>query len=188
VELRAQGTIGGLPVVSLQTGSGDPIVTGSQSLILSGDGEQKLDFSFGFGTTETAAAGQFFDSFTGTLQVNGDPSRTAIFFTVDANGMVWAPFSPGAFLLDASAFTANPQVSHSLGANYPQQWVYRVVVPVPSQFNGSAATFYWDLADNHNLAASQAWFSSVTIVPEPGTLVLLGLGSWCLWRRRARIS
>lgn len=184
--LWAQGTIGGLPVNSMQTGAGQPITTLSQLLNLPAQGSLNLDFYFGFGTLEVPAAGQFFDSFSGTLQVNGDPTRTALYFTADANDLIWAPPSPGTLSLNPSEFALDSQVSHTLGANYPRQWVYHASLIVPPSFNGTESTFYWDLVDNQNPVASQAWLSSIVVVPEPSSLVLLGAGIWLIWRRRSK--
>ncbi len=182
--LWAQGTIGGLPVSSMQTGAGQSIATLSQVLNLPASGNLSLDFYFGFGTSEAPAPEQFFDSFSGTLQVNGDPDRTALYFTVDANDVAWAPPTPGAVLLNPVEFMVDSQISHTLGAAYPRQWIFHVSLPVPPSFNGSEATFYWDLVDNQNPVISQVWLSSIVVVSEPGSLVLLGVGLVLIWRRR----
>ncbi len=182
---RGQGTIS-----VLHTGGGGPLVTSSQPLFLPSNFSE-LEFAFGFATDEQIEPGQFLDSFTVTLQADGDASATVIYFTADLSGVTWAPFSPGTLFIspesiertvitfpDLSPFTPTPvPIGHRLA--------YDITVPVPEGLRGQPVTLYFDLFDNQNLHASLGW---VEAVPEPSTIwlaVIAGI-SWLVLHRRTR--
>lgn len=172
-----QGTI----FSTLRTGGG-PLTTATQTF--AADTLQpgyQLNFAFGFATEERSGPGQFFDSATVTLQdVAG--AATVVYLTVDANGVAWAPTTPGGVAINPASFVATPLAYRDTSQPWAYQTAYSMVVPVPSQFAGATVNLHLDLFDNGNALGSLAWISQV---PEPGCGALgLLAGMMWLWRRR----
>ncbi len=166
---------------TLQTGGG-PLTTSTQTFPVSLLPNNQLLLSFGFATQEQPVAGQFLDAATITLQgITGSP--TAIFLTVDAGGVLWAPSSPGALPLNPADWAATPLSYRDTSQPWLFQVAYSFSVPVPSEFAGSTANLFLDLYDNGNTLNSLAWISTV---PEPGSVCLFLAGLLLLRKRIAR--
>ncbi len=146
-----------------------------------------LRVKLGFATDEASGPGIFSDAYTVTLQ-SEDGVVTLVLATFDAAGVVWAPPTPsttpiseesiGRQLIgypDLTPVLANPQA-------------YQVEVALPNEVLGRPLTMYFDLFSNDNGVASQAWFSELTLVPEPSAVTLLAMGAvgWWWYRRRQR--
>jgi hypothetical protein len=170
----AQGVI-----VSLNTGQGQTLVTEQRTLLVSGSqGPPSLAFNFGFATEETVQPGTLLDSFTVTLQ-SANQLSTAIYLTIDASGQVLAPLSAGTVQLDPSSIQTIPIAYPSLQPVLPARSAFQVSAAIPSQFNGQSVKVFFDLFDNLDSRASQAWFSDLRIVevpePSPAALIVLAL-------------
>ena len=72
----------------------------------------------------------------------------------------------------------------SLQPIYSHQWSYKVTVPIPKQFSGQNVSVYFDLFDNGDQIRSVGWIDTISVVPEPGILVLGLLGSIALIARK----
>lgn len=171
------------------TGGGQSLVTETRTLAVPGAVESVLQFMFGFGTDETPAPGVFLDSFTVSIQ-DAAGQFTAVYLTADANGLVWAPTSPGALVIDPSAFVTGTIPYPALQPLLANRQGFQVSAPIPAQFAGASINVFFDFFDNQDAKASQAWFSNlaVTQVPEPGpwTLLLLGAGVALVTKRFRR--
>jgi hypothetical protein len=174
--LRGQGvsSAGGLTVLS--TGGGQTLYSAHQSVFVPSEwAAPVLQFQFGFATDETWGPGQLLDSFTVTLQDEAG-QRTEVFLTADASGVVWAPPTPGAALIDPDiiersfigGLSTQPALAHHLA--------HEVRVPLSIAFVDQPLRLYFDLFDNQNALASAGWFGKVTIVPEPPVWSVGGLG------------
>lgn len=169
--LLGQGTsVNTNSVAVLQTGSGQTVTSFSQSLSSTAAGPAPvLRFSFGFSTDETVTPSTFLDSVSLTLQ--GSQNQSAIFFTVDAGGVNWAPATPGNVPLNPSGWTITEIAFPDLEPHHQTRFAYEVTAPLPSVFHGQDLNFHFDLFDNQNLPGSMAWITPV-VIPEPGTLAL----------------
>jgi hypothetical protein len=170
----AQGVI-----VSLNTGSGQTLTTEQRTLQVNGvPGTASLAFNFGFATEETVQPATLLDSLSITLQ-SANQLSTAIYLTADASGLVLAPPTGGTVPLDPASFQTSPIAYPSLQPVLPTRSAYEVIAPIPSQFNGQTVNAFFDLFDNLDLKASQAWFSDLRIVqvpePAPAALMVLAL-------------
>jgi len=174
----AQGT-----VVFHNTGGGQPLVSEVRPLFVEAALQQpRLVFNFGFATDEIPSPGTFQDSFTVTIQ-DSNHLYIAVYLTADASGVVWAPATPGALVIDPATIDFQAIAYPSLQPVLIQQRAFQVSALIPSQFLGVSISVYFDLFDNLNPQASQAWFSDlrVTAVPEPQAWLLLLLGGLSWW-------
>lgn len=181
--LRAQGT---LDYVVLQTGSGQPLVSAEQVLQTGGVSNPALFLDFGFYSEETLTPAVFLDSFTITMQDHA--MATAVIVTVDASGVLWAPFSPGAVILSDSDMDWTIIVPPSLQPILGRGIGFSLRVSLPAQFAGPTVKVYFDLFDNLDETMSLGWYRNPHIapVPEPqsGWLCALGLGVLLIFRKR----
>jgi hypothetical protein len=138
-----------------------------------------LSFVFGFSTEERPTAGQFLDAATITFQTP-DQATTLVCLTADANGVTWAPSSPGANPLDPNSITRLALTYNDTTAPWTYQVAFSVTLPLPKLQQGQTANLFLDLFDNGDSIASQAWISTV---PEPGTGLLVLLAG-LLWLAR----
>jgi len=149
-----------------------------------------LQLQLGFGTHEVFAPGTIFDSFSITLQTI-DFSRSWLLATFDASGVVWAPVTPGTEPLNESSVARAAINYPSLLPDFRFLQAYVLEFTLPDAAAGQPLNLYFDLYNNQNGTASQAWFTDVVVVPEPGvaTLGMVGvLMLWLLHRRRKRVS
>ena len=179
--VSAQGTL-----TIMNTGSGQPLLSEVRSLFVDGSLFQpRLLFNFGFATDESLAPGTFLDSFTVTIQ---DPNQafTAIYLTLDIAGTILAPPTPGTLFIDPATISTDPLAYPNLSPVLFDQHAYALSALIPAQFFGSQINVYFDLFDNQNSIASQAWFSNLRVesVPEPQVLSLLLLAGGVMWRLR----
>jgi hypothetical protein len=178
----AQGTL-----TVLNTGGGQPLVSEVRGLFVdAGSVQPRLLFNFGFATGENPATETFLDSFSVTIQ-DSNQVVTAVYLTADASGMILAPPSPGAIVIDPATIDTNALAYPSLNPILLNRRAFVVSALIPAQFIGSQINVYFDLFDNLNSIASQGWFSNLRVgaVPEPqaGLLLLLaGAAAWSLRR------
>ncbi len=181
----AQGTI-----VFHNTGGGQPIVSEQRSIFVdAGLAQPHLVFNFGFATDEIPSPGAFLDSFTVTIEDSAQ-RFSALYLAADANGIAWAPATPGALFIDPTSITASPLSYPSLQPVLANRSAFAVTAPIPAQFLGSSVNVFFDLFDNQDNTISQGWFSglSVVSVPEPDAwalMVVAGALCWALRRPRA---
>lgn len=180
----AQGVVG-IPFVLRADGS-EALRTESRSMLMpAASDETFLAFHFGFETDEVFGPGVIFDSFSIGIE-NAAGDRFATLLTADASGVVYAPGTPGGVAIPGGAITASLIPVPSLNPNLTQRYAAYVQAFLPQDFAGQEATLYFDLFDNQNGTASLGWFTDLTVVPEPTTAVLLGLGGllWLGLRKR----
>lgn len=166
----AQGTL-----VTLNTGGGQVLVSETRTVMIDGAWAQpRLLFDFGYATDETALPGIFLDSFTVTLQ-DSNQVFTAIYLTADASGVAWVPSTPGTVAMDPASINASALSYPSLEPVLAGQLAFQVDAAIPAQFIGHLVNIHFDLYDNLDAQASQAWFSDLRVmnVPEPAV--------WCIW-------
>jgi hypothetical protein len=175
----------------MDTGQGRTLLS-EMRVVTIGEGEalSRLQFTFGFSTDEDPRPGGFHDSFTVTMQ---DPglAATVLFLTADAHGVVWAPSTPGTVPLDPAAIEAAALGQSSLQPVFilKNPLAYEVSAAIPGIFYGRTVNVYFDLYNNLDPLASQAWFSDprVVVVPEPAAWILCivaGLSAGLLQRRK----
>lgn len=179
--VSAQNTL-----TTVNTGSGQPLLSEVRSLFVDGSLFQpRLLFNFGFASDETLAVGTFLDSFTVTIQ---DPNQvfTAIYLTLDIAGTKLAPATPGTLFIDPATISTAPLAYPNLSPVLFDQHAYALSASIPEQFVGGQVNVYFDLFDNQNSIASQAWFSDVRLeaIPEPQVLPLLLLAGGVIWGLR----
>ena len=168
---------------TLRTGANQTLTTATQTFNVDLlQPANRLQFAFGFATEEQPGPGQFLDSATVTFQDAGQ-TVTLVCLTVDGNGVVWAPVSPGATFLDPNDVKSSPVPFNDQTKPWVSQVAYSVIVPIPAGLAGESANLYLDLFDNGDSRDSLAWISEI---PEPGTLALLLLGG-CLWLRQRKV-
>lgn len=170
-------------IIVLHTGGGLPLVSSSQTLVPPpGSDGLPLEFEFGFATDEVVVPGAFLDSLTVTIQ--DAMARTLVLLTADANGVVWAPPTPGAVFISPNAIVRVPIPFPLLQPPLAQQWAFATAIPLPPELIGPIQV-YFDLFDNFDSTHSLAWYRDARI-PEPRTAALLLAGSCLLWLRRLR--
>lgn len=174
----AQGT---LQPVTMRTGTGLVLQTQSVSFKSGELGlTPVLPLYFGFATQEQAQPGVFTDSFTISLQ-----SSAGIIYllTADANGVQWAPATPGAWpISDASIQRSTTDFAVPAEGLSPVA-AYKVSYAVPTEWQTLPFQVDFDLFDNQNTTASLAYFS---VIPEPSAALLLcvATGLWIWGKRR----
>jgi hypothetical protein len=177
-------------VIFHNTGGGQPLISEVRSIFVDqGLQQPRLVFDFGFGTDEVPAAGTFLDSFTVSLQ-DAAQRFSAIYLNADANGVSWAPATPGNLFIDPLSLSVRPLDYPALQPSTASKIAFQVSAPIPSQFLGSSVNVFFDLFDNLDNKTSQGWFSglSVVSVPEPSACTLLLLGGALCWRGKRRKS
>ena len=141
---------------------------------------------FGFSTDEIVRAGEIADSFTISL-VDDQGGLALVLVTADAGGVVWAPETPGTTPVARDSIVAAAIEYPSLTPVLANPLAYAIEVALTDEVLDRPLTLYFDLFSNDNDIASQAWFSEVTVVPEPATVALLAVGLavvvWCGRRR-----
>jgi hypothetical protein len=179
---------GPTPLVVLRTTEGGPLLSSTQPLgTIPGSGPTFLQFAFGFSTDEEILPGIFLDSLTLTLGEVSGPTTT-IYGATDRTGTLWAPSAPGTIFLSPDSVVRQSITPPALAPNYAHQSAFLVTAPVPQEFAGRNVNFYTDLFNNANSAQSLGWISSITVVPEPSTILLsaVALGMFVVFRRRHR--
>lgn len=179
-----QGNLDPPGLTVLRTGSGEPLQTSVQTLMIPGNVPGlELWFEFGFATDELLLPGEISDSYTVTVQdtVTAD---TLILLTSDAGGVVWAPPTPGCTFLPPETVMHAPIEFPSIDPVMANQTAFAVRVKVPSTLAGPV-NVYFDLFDNLNSTDSLGWHGPVVLVPEPRIWLVLSVGLLVLFVRRS---
>jgi len=148
-----------------------------------------LTFDFAFSTEATSSSAFFVDAFAASVITTLDGDFLDI-LVVDLFGPLPDPSDgiegfTGAVPIDVDydpSVTITGFVPFSAGATYTG----RVSMMLPSVVLGEEATIYFDLFDEFDAANSIAAIDNIAIepkivaVPEPSTLVLLGIGGGAL--------
>jgi hypothetical protein len=167
---RPQGT------VAMNTGGSLPLLTEVVLLPapLLGD---RLEFEFGFSTSEVFAPEAIFDSFTVTLQSLA-ATQALILATIDVSGAAFAP-GGGGIDIPADDITRTTTTYPSLSPVLAVSSAYVVSVPIVPELIGAQLQVFFDLFDNQNAVASQGYFRNVALVtiPEPSSLALEGIAT-----------
>lgn len=138
-------------------------------------GGGRFEFRVGFETDERPAPKFLADSF--TISLTGSALEEVITVaTLDAFGLSIAPSNPGGRFLPLSAIRleqapllAQPRFSNAVS--------YRITIDVPEPLQGRYQTVALDLFDNQNGVGSRGLMAGpAEVIPEPGTMPLLGLG------------
>ena len=173
--LEAQGTMEG-PTV-LRTGQGQPLVTASLPFsLVQASPLNRIAIQFGFETDEVFGPGAIFDSLTLTL-VDGSGNLVVILGSVDAGGLAVLPPTPGTTPIAEEDVLFESLVPPVLDPNLATQFAYSLTADLPEGFATGISTLHLDLFDNQNGIASQAWFSDLTVVPEPSAAWLMVAGA-----------
>lgn len=167
----------------LQTGN-PPTVSREVTLVLDPTVQTPfLTFDMGFATDETVQPQTFLDSLTVTLH---EPSANLfyVYLTADAGGFLWAPETPGGEVVDSQSIFREP-ISFQLDTTLQSREAYSIRVPLDSSFAGKTVNIHFDLFDNGDGLSSLGWFNNVSVVPEPGALViaLAGLAALRFFRK-----
>ena len=150
--------------ILLSTGSGEPLLSLEYHLNLPDVAlSPRLTFEFGLATDEWIEPGQFLDSFSITLEGNGN-SKTALLLTADAYGVQWAPANPGGIAVDSGAITRQPTAFPDLAPALAYRYAFSVLWLIPQVLAGQLATLYFDLFDNQNDRASLAFARAIRVV------------------------
>ena len=163
---------GGSPVV-LETGTGEAIQQELRSLGVWWDGMPRLELEFGFTTDETWTPGVFPDSFTVGVQ-NAAGERLYV-VTTDASGALWAPLVPDAVVIDVNDILWSTVPYGAADPVLAMALAYRVGLDLPAGWSGQELTAWFELVDNQDAIRSGAYFSHLTLVPEPGGPALAAL-------------
>lgn len=112
--------------------------------------------------------------------------KTVVLVTADIAGFVWRPETPGTIPLGANAVASSLVAFPLLDPTRETSAAYLVRVELPAVFYGQDVKVVVDLFDNLNTLGSTAFLGNVALVPEPGSLLLLGFGGLVLvFRRRS---
>ncbi len=161
---------------TLKTDATTPLISRQQSLALDGIVSPALSLNFGFVTDEKPVPNVFGDALTVTIQdIFGN---TVIIGTIDANGVVWLPLTPGTLQVPSASLQTTPVPPPSLTPVLGQGTGHHALLMLPDEITGPTLNVFFDLFNNLNAEASLAWFSDLEIVPvpEPGVITLAPLG------------
>jgi hypothetical protein len=131
-----------------------------------------LVFAFGFATDEVIEPDQFFDAFTVTLR-NADRSFVAPIVTADLFGIILAPESPDGAQLQPEGFVPETLVFPTNAGSFRFQQAYLLMFVMPPDLIGRTGTVGLTLFDNLNSRRSMAFLNHLSIVPGPGTFMIL---------------
>lgn len=171
----------------LNTGQGEPLVTGSRSLP-PWDPVQtpRIALDVAFGTYEQSGPGRLQDSLTLTFQ-DASSGLTFVLLTMDASGVTWMPATPGGVTIDPAQLTWEVIPFPSLASTVPDtRSAYHVSTVLPESFAGISPVLYADLFDNQDAFGSVGWVQTVA-VPEPESVFVTALGICVLLLRRLRV-
>ena len=172
--------------VRLETGGGVPLQTESLKVTIPPlKVAPVLVFDFAFATDEKPGPGVLLDSLTFSLQTV-DQTKFALLMTVDATGVVLAPATPGALLVDRNALKAASIAYFGSLSDPAQRSAFHVSYDLPADFASSDAQLLMDLFDNADGQKSVGTLANLAIVtvPEPAITVLAAIGIVLLWGRR----
>ena len=114
-----------------------------------------------------------------------NPSSTAVLLTMDPNGLVLAPPTPGGIVIPAGALTVTSIPYFGSASDPVNRTAYSVLFDVPTEFGGLGGSFYFDFFDNGNASRSVGYLQNFAVVPEPslGWLLLSGLAAFVVFKR-----
>lgn len=159
-------TCGGPASTTLETGPDGALHTSNLHVGLPyGVSPLRLEFTFGFGTTESVQPAQFLDALSLTLQPGSIP-RAALLLTADAHGVAWAPANPeGLAFREADLQFTRIAYEQPPGFAWPTTIAYAVTVVLPSHWLACDPTLVVDLFDNRNALASHGYVRDARVIP-----------------------
>jgi hypothetical protein len=162
------------PLTVFRTGGEDELLTLAMPFVVPEFGlGPVLTFDFGFSTEEPDAGQTFLDSFSVSLQGEGD-SAAALLLIADRSGTSWTPENPQGVELSGEALRRAETEFPALMPNHVLKLAYSVVLAIPSVLAGGPATVFFDFIDNLNAFASLAWVANVRVgTPVAGDYALL---------------
>lgn len=164
--LRSQVLLDGA-ITSIRTGENNPLLTAEWAFdVPSYEFEPVLELEFGFSSEEPEALGLFLDSFSLTLQ-GGAAGETSLLVTSDPTGVVWAPDTPGALVVDLLDLAYAEASFATLDPVYPLSSAFSVSYRLPESYAGEALHLYGDLFNNLNEWASVAYVIAPRISSLP---------------------
>ena len=168
--VRLWGNQDVLPVV-FRTGSDLALQQGGISFSYSaGLVPERLEFAFGFATTEVEEGGSFLDSASLLLRPSGADSTVLV--TADVSGTEWVPPSdlgpPPTLTLEIQS-RAFPE---EWGSGYSTRVAYSVSLELPEAFRRQSLSITLQLFDNGDRRNSLAFLDAVAVTPEPPFLEL----------------
>ncbi|MGV3774089.1 MAG: PEP-CTERM sorting domain-containing protein [Verrucomicrobiales bacterium] len=135
--------------------------------------ESRLEFDFGFSTSESIEPGLFADSITFTL--SSPANQVAYIATTDVNGTLWTPSVPGGLSIESGSIQFS-EIAYP-NAPYATSFAYSISFDIPTELQGQPLSLGFSLFNNQDQLASEAFLRNpVVIVPEPGVTAMMALG------------
>ena len=132
-----------------RTGAGNLPLGESVSLApFPAGGDARLEFDFGFATSETPSPGGLHDSFTASL--GGASGTFAFLVTTDVFGSLWAPINPDGSRFPEGNIGSLMIIPPIVVAPAALVDSYHVTVAIPEAFRAQALTLRFDLFDNQD--------------------------------------
>ncbi|MBN8247451.1 MAG: PEP-CTERM sorting domain-containing protein [Verrucomicrobia bacterium] len=168
----------------LNTTAGQGLVSGAESFRYGREFELPVvRFQFGFTTDELVRDGVIPDAFTVSI-VDEQGGVAMILATADAGGVVWAPLTPGTTPVTPEQVAWTPIPYSSLdpvqAPGLSRSVAFDLEFALSPDLADRDLKVYFDLFNNDDEVASQAWYSQPVVVPEPSSVVLLVLGAFAL--------
>ena len=131
-----------------------------------------LVFTFGFSTSEQISPGKFFDSLTIVVS-NEEQSFVAPALTIDVFGITSAPGNPDGAQFRPHDIEAESLAFPNMVPALQDERAFLVLVSLPPALAGQSGTLSVTFFDNRDSEPSAAFISHRSVVPGPGTFLLL---------------
>jgi hypothetical protein len=161
-----------LEFVTFRTGTNGPVLQTRTFTLPPPSAQTPVFFEFGFASAERPGAGVIFDSF--SIAVEGAPGFSQL-VTIDANGAVWAPQTPGTVPVPGEALSWQQTQFRGATDGMDVYGAYQFTFAIPELWAGHALSFHLDMFDNHDNVGSLA-YGGMTAIPEPSVLALFLVG------------
>jgi hypothetical protein len=170
----------------LETTGGGPLQTESLRVVVpTATLAPMLSFDFAFATEERLTPGTLLDSLTFSVQMI-EQRKLGLLLTIDGSGLKLAPNTPGAFQLNLNALKAASIGYFGALSDPRNRAAYHLDFLLPEEFGGGEMELAMDLFSNGDSQRSVGTLANIIVVPEPGVVVLVGMGVVLLFGRRMR--
>jgi hypothetical protein len=132
----------------------------------------KLQYEIGFSTREQVDLGFLFDSLTIAL-ANADGSSAVNLFTADVFGLTIVPFSSTGLMGNGGVAGQPTSLRTSLLDNPTMSFAYAIEVTLPPSLAGTELRTTFSFFNNGDDVPTRSY---ATLIPEPSTLALVGVG------------